>query len=199
MTGCYRSSGAKMLLNWRGQTVFCIASGPSLTADDCALVRGTGCPTVVTNTTFRLCDWATVLYGFDRSWWRLYIDEISKVFAGMKVCESLHYVRRDVRSAKAIPEFQPFGNSGASAISLAIAFGARRLIMLGYDCQKTDGKTHHHGDHPAGLQNCDSLPNWPERFARLSRYAQRRGAEVINASRVTALECFQRQSLRECL
>ena len=60
------------LPDWRGRTVVCIASGPSLTAEDCELVRESGCPVIVTNTTFRLCPWADMLYAFDRPWWNHY-------------------------------------------------------------------------------------------------------------------------------
>lgn len=188
-----------MLPDWRGRTVVCIASGPSLTPADCETARASGHPTAVTNTTFRMCPWASLLYAFDRTWWNRYIEEVRNVFAGLLFCESAHLVRRDIRSARLFPGFRAFGNSGASMVSLAIAAGARRLILIGYDCQLTDGKSHHHGDHPAGLQNCDSMPRWPGKFARLSRYAESKGAEVINASRATALECFPRRALPECL
>lgn len=92
-----------------------------------------------------------------------------------------------------------FCNSGAAALSLAASRGARRIVMLGYDCQRTGGKTHHHGDHPRPLSNAKSLPLWAGRFRDAARHLAQLGAEVINASRVTALTCFKRDTLESAL
>ncbi len=185
------------LLDWRGRTAVCIASGPSLTAEDCELVRASGHPTIVTNTTFRKCPWATVLYGFDPPWWHRYIAEVRQVFHGRKFCQSSHRIRRDIECARSLPLFRSFGNSGACAVSLAVAAGSPRVVMLGYDCSTANG-SHHHGDHPPGIRNCDTLPKWPAQFDRLAGWAGRR-AVVVNASRESALTCFPRVRLIEAL
>jgi hypothetical protein len=83
--------------------------------------------------------------------------------------------------------FMGYGNTGAAAIALALWRGAARVVMLGYDCQKTGGKTHHFGSHPAGMSDADSIDKWPARFERL---ALKTGDKVVNCSRVTALTCF---------
>src|SRR5262245_15095240 len=75
---------------WAGKTVVCIASGPSLIAEDCAKVKASGHPTIVTNTTFRMCPWAHVLFGFDSKWWLEYIAEVERTFHGAL----LTYARR---------------------------------------------------------------------------------------------------------
>ena len=155
---------------------------------------------IVTNTTFRRCPWASILYAYDRNWWKQYIKEVREVFSGDKFCESPHLVQRDIRSSRLIQGFHAFGNSGASAVALAIALGSRRIVMLGYDCEiAEDGRTHWHGNHPEGLQNCDSIGRWPSKFERLSRYAASKGATVLNATRSTALTCFERRDLADCL
>lgn len=176
----------------------CIASGPSLTAEDCEKVRASGHATVVTNTTFRLCPWATVLMGYDEAWWRTHHKEVSAVFTGHKVSGWVDCKAYGARSLRLL-KFQPFGNSGAAAISLAVLGGSKRVILLGYDCQHTGGKTHWHGDHPAGIGNAGSVAKWPEKFAQVAAYARQRGVKVLNASRETALTCFERASLEECL
>ncbi len=187
-----------MVPDWKGQIVVCLASGPSLNAEDIEAVRGF--PTIVTNTTFRAVPWADALFGFDAPWWNLYIDEVRKVFAGRKFCQSAHVIRKDIESARAFRGFRSFGNSGANAISLAICAGARRVVMLGYDGGlRLGAPAHHHGDHPAPLSNCKSAPRWPAQFENLSRYTERKGVEVLNVSRETALTCFPRQSLESAL
>lgn len=188
----------KMLPDWHDRTVVCIASGPSVTLEDCELVRASGHPVIVTNTTFRLCPWAQVLFGYDVNWWRFYLEEVRAVFAGRLFCKSPRLRSAGVEWALENPRVKSFGNSGACSVSLATCAGASRIVLLGFDAQ-VGAQSHHHGDHPAGLRNCDSAPYWPAQFTRLARYVKWRGVEVLNASRETALTQFQRVWLEACL
>lgn len=180
--------------DWRGRTVACLASGPSLTAEDCERVRLARLPTIVTNTTYRLCPWADAVFGYDSDWWTWHLADVRKSFLGLRFTHGGNHGRL-VLSAKLHPRYRDFGNSGACAISLAIACGAARIVMLGYDCALTGGRTHHHAPHGHGLRNCDTLPRWPKQFAALARHAAQMGVEVLNASRLTALTCFPRVTL----
>lgn len=186
------------LPDWRGRSVACIASGPSLTAEDCELVRAACVPTVVTNTTFRTCLWADALFAFDPSWWRAYLPEIRETFRGRLFSQTLSPMR-GVTCTRAVALWRPWPNSGACAVSLAIASGAARVVMLGFDCGFDGKRKHHHGDHPAPLPNCDSMPRWPRQFERLARYAEARAVPVLNATRTTALEHFPRADLSDAL
>lgn len=88
------------------------------------------------------------------------------------------------------------GNSGYQAIGLAYAWGAARVILLGYDMQRTGGKSHWHGDHKGGLPNLGpALATWPAKFEAIAR----QWPHVVNATRETALTCFPRVSLAEAL
>ena len=80
---------------------------------------------------------------------------------------------------------------------MAVKAGASRVILLGYDCQKTGGQVHWHGDHPEGLGNAGSMPKWAKQFEALA--ASVNGVEVINCSRDTALRAFPRMSLEDAL
>src|SRR5690606_12343680 len=107
----------------RWREVVCIASGPSLAADDVEKVKAwrqakEGRGVIVTNTTFMLAPWADVLYAMDRAWWSKYHVEARQNFKGELVCaaERCFGVRR-VR-------FKNGGNSGAGAMSLAAHWGA---------------------------------------------------------------------------
>nr|WP_288093342.1 hypothetical protein [Thauera sp.] len=88
-----------------------------------------------------------------------------------------------------------YNNSGAAAISLAAERGAQRILLLGYDCQRTNGQAHWHGDHPRGLGNAGSMDKWAGSFAELAENMRKRGVEVINCSRATALTVFPRSDL----
>lgn len=198
------STKADWLNRWQGQTVVCIASGPSLTQEDCELVRASGLTTVVTNTTFQLCPWAHVLFAFDCKWWKHYAGEVKagrwQAFRGARIGWSPGVASYGVPSLHHESEwFTHFHNSGACAASLAVAAGASRVVLLGYDCQRTGGKTHWHGDHPKALGNARSMNNWPTQFKSLARYASAKGVPIENASRATALTFFPRVELARAL
>lgn len=186
--------------DWTGQTVICIASGPSLTLADCEAARATGHPVVVTNTTFRIAPWADVLFGFDSNWWRQHLEEVRATFRGRLMSVSQVAGNLGIETTYGATWFRQVGNSGACAISLAICSGAKRVILIGFDCCRgSDGKNHWHGDHPKGMSNCLSMARWPAQFARVAAEAKREGVVVLNASRSTTLTCFERVRLEECL
>ncbi|HCE6817724.1 hypothetical protein ACSBR8_21920 [Pseudomonas aeruginosa] len=126
----------------------------------------------------------------DAAWWQVHGDEAASAFVGER-CAPLTF--KGVKKVR----FQQFQNSGAGAASLAAFWGARRIILLGYDCQKTGGRAHWHGDHPAALGNAGSVDKWPSQFRQLAAHLA--GLEVINCSRETALEAFPRRPLEEVL
>lgn len=86
------------------------------------------------------------------------------------------------------------GNSGYQAIGLAFMFGAARIVLLGYDMQRgPNGEAHHHPDHPGDLPNSprERMAEWARRFVELAGDLRRHGVEVINATRRSALRCFE--------
>ena len=148
---------------------------------------------IVVNTTFRSALWSDALFAIDAKWWERYLPEVERDFTGATYsCNDFHG-----RVGLVAKPFRAFGNSGAGAVAMAAKAGASRVILLGYDCQFTDGKAHHHGDHPPGLGNAGSLHKWPEQFKRLA--ASLEGVEVINCSRQTALRAFPRAALEDAL
>lgn len=184
---------------WRGHTVVCLASGPSMTREDAEMVRAwrDDAPdarrVVVVNTTFRLAPWADALFAMDRTWWAAHWQEVGEVFTGRRYTINKLPVNWGVT---ALSRVNGFGNSGAAAISLAVNKGASRVVLLGYDCQHTRGETHWHGAHPAGLGNAATVARWPAKFEQLAKALKAR-AQIVNASRETALTCFERVELED--
>lgn len=175
---------------WDGRTVVCIASGPSLTQADCETVRAAGHPVIVTNTTFKMCPWADVLYAYDTKWWTQYHEEV-KGFKGRLITSSQVAVRYGVETTFGAPWFRCFPNSGASAISLALAGGASKVVLLAFDAGTgPGGERHWHADHPGALSNAASIAKWPQQFEMVAKEAQKRSVPVVNASRRTLLKCF---------
>lgn len=181
---------------WAGRTVVCLASGPSLTERDALFANATGVPTIVTNTTFRMCPWADVLMGHDAKWWKAHQAEVDSAFGGHKLTCSPSHLPGGVRSLRAIPQFKSFENSGCAAISLAVLGRAARVVLLGYDCQPAaDGRKHWHADHPEPLSNAVTIDRWTRKFELVAAYARKHHVPVQNASRETALRCFPRVEL----
>jgi hypothetical protein len=130
----------------------------------------------------------------DKAWWDAYLPQVrSSKFAGALVNP---WRARPVGVEHV--QFKHYNNSGSGAVALAIALGASRVVMLGYDCQKTEGKAHWHGDHPKGLGNAGSIQQWFPLFDALSRQIPA-SVPVVNASRVTALKCFPTTTLEDAL
>jgi hypothetical protein len=184
----------------RRRVVAVIASGPSLTAEDCAAVRAAGLPAIVINTSFRMAPWADVLLAYDARWWQLHREEIAATVRGRRVTTSLSRSVGGAEPLGALIRYHAYGNSGTAAVSLCAYTGARAVILLGADCRRADdGRVHWHGDHPAQLSNARSMARWPKQYGLVAQYAARRGCRVVNASRQTALDCFERLPLQDAL
>lgn len=185
---------------WRGQTVVCLASGPSLTPGDVATVQMSGHVVIAVNCTFRVAPWAAVLYAMDRGFWQHYLPEIERTFSGARVGMHLMPARYRLATMKGVSGFRPYNNSGAGAISLAQYGGASRVVMLGYDLQHTGGRAHHHADHPRPLGNArqTSVDRWLVRFGELRTRLDAAGVEYVNCSRATALD-WPRMTIEEAL
>jgi len=145
---------------------------------------------IVVNTTFRLAPWADALYALDEKWWEVHGAEAAAEFSGDRMSAT------GVAGVRRVP-ITRFGNSGADAIAAAVFYGARRVVLLGYDCQKTNGMTHWHGSHPSPLGDAGSMPKWPAKFRRLALVMRK--AEILNCSRETALTVFPRANLEDAL
>lgn len=162
-------------------TYVCIASGPSLTAADCELVRQSGLPTIAVNNSWQLAPWCDHLYAGDLAWWDVHAGDVPP---GPKrwSCTRQAVARHGLNWHEAYGAY----NSGLRAIELAFKLGAERVLLLGYDCTVTGG-THWHGDH-AGTKNPDEAlcRKWAAQHAGLKQRGQ-----VINCSRETELQAYR--------
>lgn len=183
----------------------CLASGPSMTAADAALARTwrdavPGRFAIAVNSTFRLAPWVDHVFGMDDRWWLLHGKEVSATAPKAVRWRWTHHAKNQfAQPAQKLPGYEPYGNSGAGAIALAAASGAKVIYLLGYDAQKTAGRSHWHGDHPKGLGNAGSVARWPLQFGRCAKAMQTRGIRVINLTRQTALTCFPKENADHAL
>lgn len=150
---------------------------------------------IVANTTFRMAPWADAVFAMDRKWWEHHYTEVCEVFAGRRLTTASLDERFDVERLKV----QSYRNSGAGCVSVAVAEGAKSVVLVGYDCAKDDGKTHWHGSHPVGFSDARTIKVWPLIFDRLAADMKRKGVRILNASKRTALKCFERVDLNAAL
>ncbi|HEY8355163.1 MAG TPA: hypothetical protein VIK69_09140 [Methylophilaceae bacterium] len=146
-------------------------------------VRGR-CKVVAVSDAYRLAPWADALCSTDAAWWREHPDAIA--FPGPKF--------------GAMPEFQaipcverlPVGshiNSGLLGVHVAVRFGARKVLLCGFDM----GGDHFFGRHPEPLKNTS-----PKRFEdfklQFSRFNPL-GIEIVNCTPGSGLKCYRMSSL----
>jgi hypothetical protein len=89
-------------------------------------------------------------------------------------------------------------SAGHTALSLAISLGAKKCVLLGYDCRLVDGRTHFHekpADAIAITYKEYFLPAW----VGWGDAVERAGVEVVNATPDSAILSFPRRPLSEVL
>jgi hypothetical protein len=81
-------------------------------------------------------------------------------------------------------------STGACALNLAFHFGARRIILLGYDMRRVDGRHNWHRDNPGLTPRLDPYPAYRRRFRYIAESLRSRSVEVLNATPGSALTDF---------
>lgn len=151
-----------------------------------------------------------MLYACDAHWWDLYVHEIKRDFAGELWTQDQKTAKRyklNLKEGVSLPglgrDKLHFGNnSGYQAINLAYLFGATKIILLGFDMMRTAGKIHFFGNHPYhqhGQGPDDAvMRRWCGNFIQLAADLKSDGVTVLNATRYTALEAFEKRDLERC-
>lgn len=187
----------------RSGVCFILATGPSQNQADIDLIRGKGTVYAVNNAIF-MAPWADVHYACDEEWWKTYSPKRPDWFHGERLTISPYYYRHDCkRIASEHQNTQGFGltairtggNGGYQALNLAIIRGFKTICLLGFDHQHTKMKRHCHADHPQGMGNAGAVDIWLKAMNVASRDTH--GAVVVNCTRETALECFERMALED--
>lgn len=93
-------------------------------------------------------------------------------------------------------------NSGAAAINLAVHFGAKQIILLGFDMNSSSADIHHwhrfYGNRELTKQN-KTYAKHLQGFPVIAEDAKKLGVEILNANPHSAIDCFRKVSLKEVL
>lgn len=178
-----------------------IAGGPSLSLSQIRLLgisRAADLIRVIAvNDAVYPCWFADRVHACDQKWW----DEHHGVpgFSGTK--SSLEPTRfPDVLTYRntgtsglddATDAIRSGGNSGYQAMHLAVHFGVRKIVLVGFD-MTGDPMNHWFGHHPAPIAiSVRTMDNRIREFAELKPLLADRGIDVVNASPGSALTFFR--------
>ncbi len=202
--------------DWAGQTCVIVASGPSAGTASVEQAQGRA-RVIAVNNSWRLAPWADVLYGCDFNWWKTQGGVPD--FAGLKIsqddgwnqrcrqtypdvrlvhCDRVYDRKQDLIARPGMTGWG--GNSGFQALSLAVQFGANKIILVGYD-MRVDLGVHWHGKHPKGLNNpqAQTADQWRGALDGAAKTLRDAGVTVINASPISALKNYPKMTLQEAL
>ncbi len=196
---------------WPGSTVVCLGGGPSLTAEDVDYCRGKA-RVIAVNDAYRLAPWADALYGCDVQWWKWHHGV--REFSGEKWSleqpnwGNWHDRWSDIQLLKNAgdhglsldpTEIATGSNSGYQAVNLAVLYGARRVVLLGYDMQTKGTQSHWFGHHPQRAGVVAPFAQFLESFKSLVKPLADLGVEIVNCTPGSRLRCFPMATLRDTL
>lgn len=204
-------TGAGMWPDWSGGAVAIVASGPSTKKPDVELLRGR-LPVLAIKKNVELAPWCDVVYGCDGAWWESVrgLPEYSglKLAWEKKVCERDWGIRKvevdrylDNLVLGETGVIGAGGNSGFQALNLALQFGARRILLIGFDMHDRSG-AHWYGRNNwinANNPTDVNFRRWKSSFANAAGTLQTLGVEVVNAAPFSDLQCFKKQSVAKTL
>lgn len=206
-SGASGGSGAVVPRAWPGATVVCVGGGPSLTQADVDHCRGRAA-VIAINDAYRLAPWADVLYSSDQRWYEFYkgAPEFTGVKYGIRPLNPPDAWGITVLENTGVVglEAAPTGlrngrNSGFAAINLAVHFGAKRVLLLGYDMGHLGGKSHWFGDHPQRIRAESPYQGFIDAFDTIVEPLRKVGVSVVNCTRRTALGTFEMGDIFECV
>ncbi|PWN56208.1 hypothetical protein [Abyssibacter profundi] len=198
-----------------GQTAWVVAPGPSAAT---ALLH---ClppqATIAVGGAFELVPAAAAIYAADIAWWDHYHPHVSDRSSARRFAAGLRSVSPAVYKAlglepiwgvhQAGPSPQPhayihFGasgggaNSGAQAIEMARCWGARRIVLVGFDLCDVDGQRYGCERPPPTLWRADPL--WARKQAVVDALClglAGQGITLINTSPVSVIAGTTRSAL----
>ena len=168
---------------------------------------------IASNLSYQLGNWIPVMYFCDKGFY-LTNRELLLGFHNLKVTDvslpiryandhvNIKKMRRDNRAgiSKDRDCICWNRNSGGGAINLAVHFGVKRILLLGYDMksQKNGQPRWHVGQRNYSVATGDRTY---ERFLRMypfiARHAKERGVEILNVTDDSALDVFPKVSLKD--
>ena len=164
------------------------------------------------NMSYKLGPWVDCMYFGDGGFMSKNRNELFK-FKGLRVTSAgrinLHnsYLKVLLRNNKKKHgiTFHPNmvswnGNSGASAINLAVHFGVKRIFLLGFDMQLDEKQNQHwHKFYTSPIKNVDTtFKRHLHGFPLIAKDLEGK-VEIINCNPESQIECFKKANIKDYL
>lgn len=202
--------------DWK-RPVVVAATGPSLTAEVAMKVRLArwlrGWKVVAVNDAYRLIPHADVLYACDERWWKAHEGALEATGERW----STHEVRSSANDKSMMPPWWNVNlvagkagmtfstnpavihygsNSGFQAVNFALLRGATRVVLVGFDMRRVNGRGHFFGDHPAPMHNRADYKDFLLPFRKAAEHCHVR---IENATPGSLLDAFPMVELDDAL
>lgn len=189
--------------------VIIAAPGPSLSKQQCELIEKSGIFTITIGDAGRvMLPHANVLYHCDKRWWDHYNG--CPEFKGQykfsleqtdfpDIIKLPMAQRRDILCLKP-PMISTGKHSGYQAVNLAVHFGIKNIILVGYDMKDTkDGRHNVIGHHPDGVRKPYNFKLFIANMATLLPQLTALGISIVNCTEDSDLNCFPRERLENVI
>jgi hypothetical protein len=189
---------------WDGDTCFILGGGPSLAKINVDSLQGKG-RVIAVNCAYRLGNWFEAMFYGDRYWLHQHGKDLDK-FPGLKITANQDYpsdawieslgikvIKRDLM-ANGISEDPALiswnQSSGACAINLAVLLGAGKIVLLGFDMKRVEGRTNYHDEYPPYGTAFDPFYKFLPAFDKIAEDLEILGIECLNATPDSAIKAF---------
>jgi hypothetical protein len=201
------------------EKIVCIGGGPSLDAEQIAMVREARCRVIAINDAYLMAPFADVNYFCDAEWYGWHSKGVAKPLLGLTAedlrtrfaafegqrCSieitgetkdsSVHLLRRQSHEGiSSRPTHLCTGHhSGYQVLNLAILARPALVILLGYDARepRPGQQTHWHGWHPRAEPTI-VYANHRKSFEMGANAIKATGVKVVNCSPGSLIETFPR-------
>jgi len=158
------------------------------------------------NNAYQLGAWIDICWFTDARWFDWHSEKLLS-FAGLRVhcanrLDKVGWLKRLSRGKPMGIETNPHvvswnRCSGSSAINLAYHLGAKRVVLLGFDMRRVEGRANWHDDHPNPQK--DPYDRFLACYPTIARDAEKLGLEILNATPGSAIDVFPFVSLEEVI
>lgn len=154
---------------------------------------------IAINNSYQIAPWADVLYACDRIWWDWHYKN-TEDFEGLRITRdpfakdkypALIWIRGETHNNGLSKSQDSIVNGeigGYQAINLAVNYGAKKILLVGFDMRTIGGLSHWHGDHPNHHKTF--FESHTEHFKNMIPDLEERKIEVINCTPDSAIDAF---------
>lgn len=197
---------------WKGERAYVIGGGCSFNIDIAPRLKG---HVIACNVAFKLFPYADVCCWSDQRFLLEHADALGKwkgqyriargnlpfapafdvKIVGRMEAEGPNNLRRLSLTPTKVGGFC----TGAMGLNLAALFGAKEIVLLGFDMQFVEGKSHWHDWHKQPSYENHYQDFFAKHFAAMAPDLERQGVKVWDCALNGKLQCFEKIAIERLL